>query len=159
MTPEMQAKIKAALEKRAAAAEDAAKAAEASAASERLPEEAHVQSRAVVEEFMSITDGQVMVESFSPETGWGISVKDSVSRIGSPGAAGPLMSLDMLQLRLDVMQADDMTVFGREGTRRARCGTDLPPFGDSSGRHRATRRRSRNKPSGCTRCRRDTSAG
>ena len=120
MTPEMQTKIKAALEKRAAAAEDAAKAAEASAASERLPEEAHVQSRAVVEEFMSITDGQVMVESFSPETGWGISVKDSVSRIGSPGAAGPLMSLDMLQLRLDVMQADDMTVFGREGDEKSK---------------------------------------
>ena len=121
MTPEMQAKIKAALEKRAAAAEEAAKAAaEASSAAEGFPEEAHVQSRAVVEEFMSITDGQVMVESFSPETGWGISVKDSVSRIGSPGAAGPLMSLDMLQLRLDVMQADDMTVFGREGDEKSK---------------------------------------
>ena len=31
-----------------------------------------------------------------------------MSRVGSPGAAGPLRSLEMLQLRMDVLQADDM---------------------------------------------------
>ena len=115
MTPEMQAKITAALEKKKAAAAEAATTAaaaeaeaEAAANAVAAPEDDYVQPRPIVEEFMSITDGQVMIESFSPEVGWGVSVKDSVSRIGSPGAAGPLKSLDMMQLRLDVMQADDM---------------------------------------------------
>ena len=114
MSKEMQAKITAALEKRKAAAALEAE----RAATEKTPEDDYVQPRSIVEEFMSITDGQVMVESFSPENGWGISVKDSVSRIGLPGAAGPLKSLDMMQVRLDVMQADDMGAFGLTGEEK-----------------------------------------
>jgi F0F1-type ATP synthase alpha subunit len=52
--------------------------------------------RYVEEEFMSITDGQVMIDSYSPERGWGISVKDSVSRIGTPGAAVGLRTLNQV---------------------------------------------------------------
>ena len=117
MAPEMQAKITAALEKKRDAAVKAAEAREAEAAAKR-PEDAYTQPRSLVEEFMSITDGQVMVENFSESNGWGISVKDSVSRIGTPGAAGPLKSLDMMQLRLDVMQADDMQAFGNNGDEK-----------------------------------------
>ena len=124
MDETLRAKIVAALAKKKEAKEAAeakeAKEAEEASSSEAEEEYTHAQPRAVVEEFMSITDGQVMVEGFSPETGWAVSVKDSVSRIGSPGAAGPLMSLDMLQLRLDVMQADDMSVFGREGEEKSK---------------------------------------
>tara|TARA_B110000977_G_scaffold195888_1_gene275182 strand:- start:3332 stop:4546 length:1215 start_codon:yes stop_codon:yes gene_type:complete len=86
--------------------------------SKHAPEHNHTQPRPLVEEFMSITDGQVFVESFDSTNGWVISAKDSVSRIGSPGAAGPLMSMNMLQLRLDVMQADDMSVFGAKGLEK-----------------------------------------
>ncbi len=124
MDDALRAKIVAALAKKKEAKEakeaEKAKEAEEASSSEAEEEYTHAQPRAVVEEFMSITDGQVMVEGFSPETGWAVSVKDSVSRIGSPGAAGPLMSLDMLQLRLDVMQADDMSVFGREGEEKSK---------------------------------------
>ena len=117
MRPEMQAKITAALEKKRDAAAEAARAREAEASAKR-PEDGYTQHRSLVEEFMSITDGQVMVENFSESNGWGISVKDSVSRIGTPGAAGPLKSLDMMQLRLDVMQADDMQAFGNNGDEK-----------------------------------------
>jgi len=101
------------LQKAAAAAEAAAQ-----AKAEAQEDSEFVQPRQLIEEFMSITDGQVMVEAFSPETGWKISVKDSVSRVGSPGAAGPLKSLEMLQLRMDVLQADDMVAFGHEGEEK-----------------------------------------
>ena len=113
------AKIEAAIEKRKLAAESARAArAERDAALAAAPENDFTQPRPLVEEFMSITDGQVFVESFSRERGWGVSVKDSVSRIGSPGAAGALTSLNVLQLRLDVMQADDMSVFGGDGAEK-----------------------------------------
>ena len=113
------AKIEAAIEKRKLAAESARAArAERDAALATAPENDFTQPRPLVEEFMSITDGQVFVESFSRERGWGVSVKDSVSRIGSPGAAGALTSLNVLQLRLDVMQADDMSVFGGDGAEK-----------------------------------------
>ena len=113
------AKIEAAIEKRKRLAEEAnARRAERATALAAAPENDFTQPRALVEEFMSITDGQVFVESFSRERGWGVSVKDSVSRIGSPGAAGPLTSLNVLQLRLDVMQADDMSVFGGDGAEK-----------------------------------------
>ena len=113
------AKIEAAIEKRKLAAASARAArAERDAALATAPENDFTQPRPLVEEFMSITDGQVFVESFSRERGWGVSVKDSVSRIGSPGAAGALTSLNVLQLRLDVMQADDMSVFGGDGAEK-----------------------------------------
>ena len=112
-------KIKAAIEKRKRLAEETrARREEETAALANAPENDFTQPRSIVEEFMSITDGQVFVESFSRERGWGVSVKDSVSRIGSPGAAGPLASLNVLQLRLDVMQADDMSVFGGDGAEK-----------------------------------------
>jgi F-type H+-transporting ATPase subunit alpha len=84
------------------------------------PESAFVQSRPMVEEFMSITDGQVFVDSYTPEKGWTISAKDSVSRIGAPGAAGPFRSLNFLQLRLDLMQSDDMGTFGSTGSEKTK---------------------------------------
>jgi F-type H+-transporting ATPase subunit alpha len=92
------AKIEAAIEKRKLAAESARAArAERDAALAAAPENDFTQPRPLVEEFMSITDGQVFVESFSRERGWGVSVKDSVSRIGSPG---------------------DMSVFGGDGAEK-----------------------------------------
>jgi F-type H+-transporting ATPase subunit alpha len=112
-------KIEAVIEERKRLAEAAkASRAEKDAALSAAPENDFTQPRPLVEEFMSITDGQVFVESFSREKGWGVSVKDSVSRVGSPGAAGPLTSLNVLQLRLDVMQADDMSVFGGDGAEK-----------------------------------------
>ena len=112
-------KIEAVIEERKRLAEAAkARRAEKDAALAAAPENDFTQPRPLVEEFMSITDGQVFVESFSREKGWGVSVKDSVSRVGSPGAAGPLTSLNVLQLRLDVMQADDMSVFGGDGAEK-----------------------------------------
>ena len=112
-------KIAAVIEERKRLAEAAkARRAEKDAALAAAPENDFTQPRPLVEEFMSITDGQVFVESFSREKGWGVSVKDSVSRVGSPGAAGPLTSLNVLQLRLDVMQADDMSVFGGDGAEK-----------------------------------------
>jgi F-type H+-transporting ATPase subunit alpha len=112
-------KIEAVIEERKRLAEAAkASRAEKDAALSAAPENDFTQPRPLVEEFMSITDGQVFVESFSRDKGWGVSVKDSVSRVGSPGAAGPLTSLNVLQLRLDVMQADDMSVFGGDGAEK-----------------------------------------
>ena len=123
MPKAMQQKIKAAIDAKKKQAEafvkELEKANKANALAQKdAPENAHTQPRPLVEEFMSITDGQVFVESFDQTQGWVISAKDSVSRIGSPGAAGPLMSLNMLQLRLDVMQADDMSVFGAKGEEK-----------------------------------------
>lgn len=97
-----------------------AKAMEHSSSEDDVPEAAFVQTRPMVEEFMSITDGQVFVDSYDPEQGWIISAKDSVSRIGSPGAAGPFRSLNFLQLRLDLMQSDDMGTFGSSGAEKSK---------------------------------------
>ena len=78
----------------AAAQENCARPAEKAAASAAstgdfdAPESAFVQSRPMVEEFMSITDGQVFVDSYTPEKGWTISAKDSVSP-SERQAAGP----------------------------------------------------------------------
>jgi F-type H+-transporting ATPase subunit alpha len=126
MSDEMKAKITAALEKKKKAAEAAAAAEakkDAAMAAVAAANEKFIQPRSLVEEFMSITDGQVMVDSYSPKNGWVISVKDSVSRIGTPGAAAPLKSLDMMQIRLDVMQADDMVAFGNEGDEKDYMGS------------------------------------
>ena len=117
MPPATQEKLRKALE---------AKSASASAASlskDELPESKFVQSRPMVEEFMSITDGQVFVDSYDPKEGWIISAKDSVSRIGAPGAAGPFRSLNFLQLRLDLMQSDDMGTFGSAGDEKVKLRT------------------------------------
>ena len=107
-------------EKLRKALEEKAKAAHVSTADDEFPESAFVQSRPMVEEFMSITDGQVFVDSYDPAKGWIISAKDSVSRIGAPGAAGPFRSLNFLQLRLDLMQSDDMGTFGSAGTEKSK---------------------------------------
>jgi F-type H+-transporting ATPase subunit alpha len=74
------------------------------------PESRFAQPRPVVEEFMSISDGQLLVDGYGGEKGWVLNTAGSVSRIGSPGAAGPFQSLDYLQLRLDIMYAKDMNV-------------------------------------------------
>ena len=146
-------KIEAVIEERKRLAEAAkARRAEKDAALAAAPENDFTQPRPLVEEFMSITDGQVFVESFSREKGWGVSVKDSVSRVGSPGAAGPLTSLNVLQLRLDVMQADDMSVFGGDGAEKDGMRSARAPSGASSGRHPGRRRSSRSRLSVCTRC-------
>jgi F-type H+-transporting ATPase subunit alpha len=132
MQPEMRAKIEKAIEAKKRLAEEqtakrnarlvspgaSANDSDSDSDSDSFENHEIVQPRPLVEEFMSITDGQVFVESFSKEIGWGISVKDSVSRIGLPGAAGPFTSLNVLQLRLDVMQADDMSVFGGNGEEK-----------------------------------------
>ena len=117
MPPAIQEKLRKALEAKAAAA--AAK----TASEGELPESKFVQSRPMVEEFMSITDGQVFVDSYDPQEGWIISAKDSVSRIGAPGAAGPFRSLNFLQLRLDLMQSDDMGTFGCAGDEKIKLRT------------------------------------
>jgi len=117
MPPVIQEKLRKALEAKAAAA--AAK----TASEGELPESKFVQSRPMVEEFMSITDGQVFVDSYDPQEGWIISAKDSVSRIGAPGAAGPFRSLNFLQLRLDLMQSDDMGTFGCAGDEKIKLRT------------------------------------
>jgi F0F1-type ATP synthase alpha subunit len=105
-------------EKLRKALKEKAKASSAQDGATEVPEAAFVQTRPMVEEFMSITDGQVFVESFDPERGWVVSAKDSVSRIGAPGAAGPFRSLNFLQLRLDLMQSDDMGTFGSAGAEK-----------------------------------------
>ena len=117
MPPAIQEKLRKALEAKAAAA--AAK----TASEGEIPESKFVQSRPMVEEFMSITDGQVFVDSYDPQEGWIISAKDSVSRIGAPGAAGPFRSLNFLQLRLDLMQSDDMGTFGCAGDEKIKLRT------------------------------------
>ena len=113
MPPAVQEKLRKALEEKA-------KAMEQSMREDEAPEAAFVQPRPMVEEFMSITDGQVFVDSYDPERGWIISAKDSVSRIGAPGAAGPFRSLNFLQLRLDLMQSDDMGTFGSAGAEKSK---------------------------------------
>ena len=113
MPPAVQEKLRKALEEKA-------KASGAQDGAADVPEAAFVQTRPMVEEFMSITDGQVFVESFDPEKGWVVSAKDSVSRIGAPGAAGPFRSLNFLQLRLDLMQSDDMGTFGSAGSEKTK---------------------------------------
>ena len=116
MPPAIQEKLRKALQAKAAAVTT-------SASETELPESKFVQSRPMVEEFMSITDGQVFVDSYDPKEGWIISAKDSVSRIGAPGAAGPFRSLNFLQLRLDLMQSDDMGTFGCAGDEKVKLRT------------------------------------
>ena len=41
--------------------------------------------RNTVEEFMAITDGQILVKDYTQSGGWEVAPKLSVSRIGSPG--------------------------------------------------------------------------
>ena len=118
MSPAVQDKLRRALEKKAAAAATATATATNDASpvidtegrvdSTQVLQSSSVQPRALVEEFMSITDGQILVEGYSSEEGWLLSTRDSVSRIGSPGAAGPFRSLDYLQLRLDLLRGGDM---------------------------------------------------
>ena len=155
MDETLRAKIVAALAKKKEAKEAAeakeAKEAEEASSSEAEEEYTHAQPRAVVEEFMSITDGQVMVEGFSPETGWAVSVKDSVSRIGSPGAAGPLMSLDMLQRASTSCRRTTCRCSGARARPRARCATGRRRSGACSGSGPGKARGSRRKPWACSR--------
>merc|ERR1712070_244618 len=65
------------------------------------PENAYTQPRPLVEEFMSITDGQVFIKDFDPETGW---IWDK--------------KMNALELRLQLMQSDDMSAYGKSGEEK-----------------------------------------
>ena len=82
------------------------------------PENAYTPPRPLVEEFMSITDGQVFIKDFDPETGWIWDQKMSVSRIGAPGQAQAFKKINALELRLQLMQSDDMSAYGKSGEEK-----------------------------------------
>ena len=82
------------------------------------PENAYTQPRPLVEEFMSITDGQVFIKDFDPKTGWVWDQKMSVSRIGAPGQAQAFKKINALELRLQLMQSDDMSAYGKSGEEK-----------------------------------------
>jgi F0F1-type ATP synthase alpha subunit len=82
------------------------------------PENEFVQSRPLVEEFMSITDGQVFIKDFNEKTGWIWDQKMSVSRIGAPGQAQAFKKINALELRLQLMQSEDMSTFGKSGEEK-----------------------------------------
>ena len=83
-----------------------------------VPENAYTQPRPLVEEFMSITDGQVFIKDFDPKTGWLWDQKMSVSRIGAPGQAQAFKKINALELRLQLMQSDDMSAYGKTGEEK-----------------------------------------
>jgi F-type H+-transporting ATPase subunit alpha len=75
-------------------------------------------SRPVVEEFMSVSDGQIFLQraaataSPGPQAGWyTMSPRDSVSRIGLEAAAPALRSAGSGAARLELAQADDADAF------------------------------------------------
>lgn len=98
LSPEQRAKLLAALEKAASAQKEKETAALAAAGPGTV-------SRPVIEEFMSVTDGQIFLQRrTTPDGGWVMSPRDSISRIGLDAAAPALRSLGCIQLRLDLAQ-------------------------------------------------------
>lgn len=67
---------------------------------------------------MSITDGQVFIKDFNEKTGWIWDQKMSVSRIGAPGQAQAFKKINALELRLQLMQSEDMSTFGKSGEEK-----------------------------------------
>lgn len=69
-------------------------------------------SRPVIEEFMSVSDGQVFLQPPFEGTGpWLFSPRDSVSRIGLDAAAPALRTAGSGAARLELVQADDADAF------------------------------------------------
>ena len=107
LSEEQKRKLLAALEAKA----DAAAATDAAAVAAR-PE--GTVSRPIVEEFMSVSDGQVFLQ---PGPGgrfggaWLVSPRDSVSRIGLEAAAPALRAAGSASARLELAQADDADAF------------------------------------------------
>lgn len=115
LSPEQRAKLLAAIEKKAAEAKEKEAAAHAAAGP-------GVVSRPVIEEFMSVADGQIFLQRRpSGSAGWLVSPRDSISRIGLDAASPALRTLGCIQLRLDLAQADDSSVFaGQAGGAAAK---------------------------------------
>ena len=107
LSEEQKRKLLAALEAKAAAA-----AATEAAALAARPQ--GTVSRPIVEEFMSVSDGQVFLQ---PGPGgrfggtWLVSPRDSVSRIGLEAAAPALRAAGSASARLELAQADDADAF------------------------------------------------
>jgi len=73
-------------------------------------------SRPVIEEFMSVSDGQLFLQRAAGPDGafggaWSLSARDSVSRIGLEAAAGALRAAGCGSARLELAQADDAEAF------------------------------------------------
>jgi len=91
-----------------------AKAAAATAGSAAVAFSSEAVSRPIVEEFMSVSDGQVFLQ---PSPGgtfdgtWVVSPRDSVSRIGLDAAAPALRTAGCSSVRLELAQADDADSF------------------------------------------------
>ena len=100
-------------------------------------------SRPVVEEFMSVSDGQIFLQRSAasaetgPQAGWyAMSPRDSVSRIGLEAAAPALRSAGSGAARLELAQADDADAFAageaaamkvQRSTARLRAALSQPP--------------------------------
>jgi F-type H+-transporting ATPase subunit alpha len=115
LSEEQKRKLLGALEAKTAtaAAADAAQAAQAASCPGTV-------SRPIVEEFMSVSDGQVFLQSAPGQPGgagarfngtWVVSPRDSVSRIGLEAAAPALRSAGSSSARLELAQADDADSF------------------------------------------------
>ena len=108
LSEEQKRKLLAALEAKASAAAAAAEGAAGAARPEGTV------SRPIVEEFMSVSDGQVFLQ---PGPGgrfggaWLVSPRDSVSRIGLEAAAPALRAAGSASARLELAQADDADAF------------------------------------------------
>ncbi|CAG9462441.1 unnamed protein product [Pedinophyceae sp. YPF-701] len=85
---------------------------EASAAGERGPHPEREVATEVVEELMSITDGQILLEARADEDAPSVvSASGSVSRIGGRAYFRPLERLHTSEVRLDLAQAEDESRF------------------------------------------------
>jgi len=122
LSPELQARLREALAAKAAAASAAA----ASAAS-LAP--ASAVSRPVIEEFMSVSDGQIFLQRAAGEDGlfggsWALSARDSVSRIGLEAAASALRTAGCGAARLELAQLDDADAFATGGGGAAQAAAE-----------------------------------
>ena len=60
----------------------------------------------------------MFIKDFDPKTGWLWDQKMSVSRIGAPGQAQAFKKINALELRLQLMQSDDMSAYGKTGEEK-----------------------------------------
>lgn len=109
LSEEQRRKLLAALESKKAAAAH-------SSTGATLPQAHGVVSRPIIEEFMSVSDGQIFLQRASGPDGvfsgtWSLSARDSCSRIGLEAAAGALRAAGCGAARLELAQADDADAF------------------------------------------------
>lgn len=113
LSEEQRAKLLAALQARAAEAATAA-------AEEDGPAARPALSRGIIEEFMSISDGQVVLRGLDEGAGWLPATEITISRLGLAATSPLLRALGLMSVRLDLQQADDGAAFSSHADEQAK---------------------------------------